>query len=115
MRILLTNYLRNGDSPADINSLDGGPIASARVVFDDTVGIEASDLTQDEIERYRPFVYEQLSEQAKESLFLKVHDAFTYTPYSLNPPRRGYSTWCATPWMWRCPLPTTRPDRWRPW
>lgn len=81
MRILLTNYLRNGDSPADINSLDGGPIASARGVFDDAVGIEASDLTQDEIERYRPFVYEQLSEQAKEPLFLKVHDAFTYTPY----------------------------------
>ncbi|MFM7323346.1 MAG: sulfotransferase, partial [Nodosilinea sp.] len=28
MRILLTNYLRNADSPAAINSLDGGPIAS---------------------------------------------------------------------------------------
>jgi len=81
MRILLTNYLRNSDSPADINSLDGGPIASARQVFDDSVGIEASDLTQDEIERYRPFVYEQLSDQTKEKLFLKVHDAFTYTPY----------------------------------
>jgi aryl sulfotransferase len=81
MRILLTNYLRNADVPADINSLDGGPIASARQAFDDHVGLEASDLTQDEIERYRPFVYEQMSEQAKEPLFLKVHDAFTYTPY----------------------------------
>jgi aryl sulfotransferase len=81
MRILLTNYLRNADQPADINSLDGGPIASARGVFDDYVGIEASDLTQDEIERYRPFVYEQISAQAKEPLFLKVHDAYTYTPF----------------------------------
>ncbi|MBI1801546.1 MAG: sulfotransferase domain-containing protein [Chloroflexi bacterium] len=81
MRILLTNYLRNADQPADINSLDGGPIASARQAFDDHVGIEASDLTQDEIERYRPFVYEQMSAQAKEALYLKVHDAFTYTPY----------------------------------
>ena len=72
---------RNGDEPADINSLDGGPIASARQVFDDHVGLEASDLTQDQIERYRPFVYEQMSEQATEPLFLKVHDAFTYTPY----------------------------------
>ena len=81
MRILLTNYLRNADEPADINSLDGGPIASARRVFDDSVGIEASDLTQEEIERYRPFVYEQISAQATEALFLKVHDAFTYTPY----------------------------------
>lgn len=81
MRILLTNYLRNADEPADINSLDGGPIASARQIFDDAVGIEASDLTQEEIERYRPFVYEQISEKAKEKLFLKIHDAYTYTPY----------------------------------
>ena len=81
MRILLTNYLRNADEPADINSLDGGPIASARQAFDDHVGLEASDLTQDEIERYRPFVYDQISEAAKEQLYLKAHDAFTYTPY----------------------------------
>ena len=64
MRILLTNYLRNANMPANINNLDGGPIASARQVFDDNVGIEASDLTQDEIERYRPYVYEMMSEQA---------------------------------------------------
>lgn len=81
MRILLTNYLRNADEPADINSLDGGPIASARQAFDDHVGIEGSDLTQDEIERYRPFVYEQMSAEAKEALFLKVHDAYTYTRF----------------------------------
>ena len=81
MRILLTNYLRRTEQPADINSLDDGPIASARQAFDDHVGVEASDLTQDEIERYRPLVYEQMSEQATEQLFLKVHDAFTYTRY----------------------------------
>lgn len=80
MRILLTNYLHNADTPADINALDGGPIASGRQVFDDNVGIEASDLTADEIERYRPLVYEQLSAQATEPLFLKVHDAYTRTP-----------------------------------
>jgi hypothetical protein len=28
MRALLTNYERNADSPADINKLKGGPIAS---------------------------------------------------------------------------------------
>ena len=81
MRILLTNFLRDANHPADINSLDGGPIASARQVFDDHVGLEASDLTQDQIERYRPFVYEQMSNQASGPLFLKVHDAFTYTRF----------------------------------
>ena len=30
MRALLTNYWRDGAAPADINELDGGPIASAR-------------------------------------------------------------------------------------
>ncbi|MEB3288720.1 MAG: sulfotransferase domain-containing protein [Leptolyngbya sp.] len=81
MRILLANYLRKADHPAEINSLDQVPIASARAMFDSALGIETSDLTQDEIDRYRPLVYEHLSHQAKEPLFLKVHDAFTYTPY----------------------------------
>lgn len=81
MRALLTNYLHRAEQPADINSLGDGPIASARQAFDNYVGIEASDLTADEIERYRPLVYEQMSEQATEPLFLKVHDAFTYTRY----------------------------------
>jgi len=90
MRILLTNYLRDGDEPADINNLDGGPIASARGIFDDNVGVEASDLTQDEIERLRPAVYELISDQMADTqakddddyhpAFLKVHDAYTRTP-----------------------------------
>jgi hypothetical protein len=79
LRILLTNYLRNAAEPADINTLDGGPIASARQVFDDHVGGEASGLTQNEIERYRPAVYALISAQATEPLFLKVHGAYTCT------------------------------------
>ena len=81
MRAFLSNYLADGDAPVDINSLDtGGPIASARAVFDDAVGVEASDLTQDEIERYRPRVYLQVAANSSETLYLKIHDAFTYTP-----------------------------------
>jgi aryl sulfotransferase len=51
LRVFLTNYLRDGDQPADLNDLDGGPIASARLAFEEAVGVEASDLTQAEIER----------------------------------------------------------------
>lgn len=84
MRALLANYFDEGDRPADINRLGSGPIASSRTVFDEYVGIEASDLTQDEIERLRPLVYERISEQIAEAdpadpLFLKVHDAFVRT------------------------------------
>ena len=65
-------------SPSTSNSLNtGGPIASARGVFDDAVGVEASDLTQDEIERYRPRVYLQVAANSSENLYLKIHDTFT--------------------------------------
>jgi aryl sulfotransferase len=80
MRAFLTNFLLDGDEPADINRLQtGGPIASAREAFDEAVGVEASDLTPEEIERYRPAVYVQMAQQSRETIYLKIHDAFTYT------------------------------------
>jgi hypothetical protein len=83
MRIFLTNYLRNGDEPADINSLDGGPIASAREIFDDMVGVEASDLTLAEQEILRPQVYRQFAAEMQQDEFLKVHDAYTFNEQNL--------------------------------
>jgi aryl sulfotransferase len=77
LRVFLTNYLRDGDQPADLNDLDGGPIASARLAFEEAVGVEASDLTQAEIERYRPGVYRQMAANSQTPIFLKVHDAYT--------------------------------------
>ena len=77
LRIFLTNYQLDTHEPAHINKLAGGPIASARGVFDELAGVEASDLTPDEIERYRPSVYNQIAQNLEVPLFLKVHDAFT--------------------------------------
>lgn len=79
MRALLTNYLRDGDTPADINNLDGGPIASARFWFDEWAGIEASALNDTIIERLRPDVYRCMAGEASGTLFLKVHDAWGRT------------------------------------
>lgn len=79
LRIFLTNLMRDGGEPANINELFGGPIASSRALFDELTGIEASDLTPEEIDRLRPEVYEQLAAAAEETLFLKVHDAYTRT------------------------------------
>lgn len=78
LRIFLTNLRRDREEPADINELDGGPIASARALFDETTGIEASDLTPEEIDRLRPEVYEKVAAAAPEVLYLKVHDAYTF-------------------------------------
>lgn len=78
VRVILTNYLRDAEAPASINELDGGPIASGRAAFDENVGISASDLTPDEIDRYRPRVYEEMVRRVDAPLYLKVHDANTY-------------------------------------
>lgn len=75
VRILLSNLIRGSDAPVSINALDPTPIASARHMFDDRLGIAASDLTPREIARLRPRLYEDLARGATGPLFLKVHDA----------------------------------------
>ncbi len=84
-RVFLNNLLGNADEPADINSLNATPISSARTRFDDETGIEASDLTPAEIDRLRPLVYDRLAEASTETLFMKIHDAWTYLPDGKSP------------------------------
>lgn len=79
-RTFLTNFLRNGDQPVDINNLDGGPIASARLPFDDAVGYDSGELTYDEIDALRPEVYIQQADRATETAYCKIHDAYTFLP-----------------------------------
>jgi hypothetical protein len=79
MRILLNNYKLNASEPVDINKLGGGTIASARVWFDEWVGIEASALDDTMIERLRPGVYRCMAREEQENLYMKVHDAWGRT------------------------------------
>lgn len=79
MRALLTNYLRDGEAPADINEMDGGPIASARLWFDEWVGVEASALNDSAIERLRPDVYRCMARETPDTLYMKAHDAWSRT------------------------------------
>jgi aryl sulfotransferase len=39
LRAFLTNYKQDAGQPADINQLDGGPIASSRNLFDEWSGV----------------------------------------------------------------------------
>jgi aryl sulfotransferase len=78
-RIFLSNLLRDGSEPADINALERTPIASSRGLFDDLAGIGAADLLPEEIEKLRPMVYRLAAEEAREQLFMKIHDARTLT------------------------------------
>lgn len=79
MRVLLTNYMNDGEGPVDINKLDGGPIASARFWFDEWAGIEASALSDTVIERLRPDVYRCMANEASDVIYMKVHDAWGLT------------------------------------
>lgn len=78
-RAFLANLRRDDATPVDINALDATLIASARSLFDDVVGYEAADLTPDEVDVRRPRVYEYLAATTAETLFMKIHDAYTLT------------------------------------
>ncbi|MFZ0427365.1 MAG: sulfotransferase domain-containing protein [Acidobacteriota bacterium] len=80
MRVFLANLTGEGSGPVSINELETGGIASARGLFDDLTGVEASELREEEIERLRPRVYGKFSSELKaegDCRFVKVHDAWT--------------------------------------
>ena len=80
-RIFLSNLLDDKEDPADINRITNTHgIASARPIFDEITGIEASDLSHDEVDTLRPGLYNRISDESKETLFIKVHDAYTFLP-----------------------------------
>lgn len=77
LRIVLDNYLNDKDTPGDINRIGGSWSAAYRAMFDETLGIETSDLTQNEIDYCRPIVYRHLAEKSDQTLFFKIHDALS--------------------------------------
>jgi hypothetical protein len=79
LRIFLTNFWNDTDEPVDINDLRTDRGASNREQFDDAVGVESSDLTPDEIDCLQPDMYRQIAEERDRTLFIKIHDALTYT------------------------------------
>lgn len=90
VRAFLVNYLRDALTPADINTLGAGPIASDRRIFDELVGIEASELSDKEIAALRPQVYRQFARELTRTVFVKVHDAFSVAGGEANfPPDAG--------------------------
>jgi hypothetical protein len=78
IRAFLNNYWSDCDTPADINHLEQTPVASARTLFDDFLGLDSSELTQQEIDTLRPAVYRRLANA--DERFCKIHDAFQRLP-----------------------------------
>lgn len=88
IRLFLDAFCHPERDTLDINAVDVSLHAGNRDLFDRVIGLESSDLTPAEIERFRPDVYRQLALEAQEPLFLKVHDRWRRTPDgdSLFPP-----------------------------
>jgi hypothetical protein len=76
IRAVLTSYLRGAPHDIDLNDLEGGPIASARHTFDELCGLDSADLTREEIDVYRPAMYEVMAAEREGPFWLKVHDAY---------------------------------------
>lgn len=78
LRAFLANFQTCGNGPADINDLHVGGIASDRRAADDALGVECSDLTTEEFDRYRPAVYRHIANGTEKVLYVKIHDAYTF-------------------------------------
>lgn len=58
-----------------LQELEGGPIASAKELFDLEAGVDSGDLKQSEIQAIRPDIFRSYALNSNERLYLKIHDA----------------------------------------
>jgi hypothetical protein len=77
LRAFLTSFHRDDGRAIDINSLQFGTRLNDRACFDDALGLESSDMTDQEIDEYRPTVCRYLANQSAGTLYIKTHDAYT--------------------------------------
>lgn len=76
-RVFISNLIEERKVPLSINDININ-IASSREMFDEITGIEASDLTPDEIDNIRPDVYRHIAQNSENTVFMKIHDAYTF-------------------------------------
>lgn len=74
-RAFLTSLMKRDLEGSLLDHLGGGPIASAREVFEFETGVESDELRTDEVQRIRPDVYRSFATRSTDPLYLKAHDA----------------------------------------
>lgn len=79
LRAFLTNFQDDAGRTIDINALAFGTRLNDRAWFDDALGLESSDMTDQEIEDHRPAVCRYFANQSPGTLYIKTHDAYTLT------------------------------------
>lgn len=80
-RMFLANYLTNSETPVSLEEIERTPIASDAVGFEEVTGLNPFELTPDEVDVYRPELYQYLSENEETEagiLYKKTHDAYIH-------------------------------------
>jgi hypothetical protein len=85
-RMFLANYLKNTNEPLSLEEIERTPIASDAVGFEEVSGLNPFELTEDEVDLYRPDMYRFLSENEETEggiLYKKTHDAYIHNNHNL--------------------------------
>lgn len=85
-RMFLANYLSNSITPVSLDEIERTPIASSAEDFEEISGLNPFELTEDEVDLYRPDMYCFLSENEDTEagfLYKKTHDAYTCNAHNI--------------------------------
>jgi len=85
-RIFLANVLSQDNMPVDINNINIGVNATSRDLINTAIGFDSTLLSHDEMAVLRPSIYTWYAKEAKKISYVKIHDAYNYTPII---PREG--------------------------
>ena len=77
-RLFLSSIL-SGNCRMDLNRPEVDLLANSRRMFDELAGITSSELSNDEINNLKPAVFQLLSSESTDHLYLKTHDRFFHT------------------------------------
>jgi len=79
----MANFHRDNGQPVDINSINaleaGTTAVSDRNLFDGALGVESSDMTEEEIECCQPEASRHMALRSSRTLYVKTHDAYLST------------------------------------
>lgn len=85
-RMFLANYLRNSLTPVSLEEIESTPIASNAVDFEEVSGLNPFELSEEEVDLYRPDMYRYLSENEETEagiLYKKTHDAYIHNAHNI--------------------------------
>ncbi len=76
LRALISNLISENDEPVSINNLVGNIDASNKKLIEKYVGLEVSEMTEEELQKLRPKVLQFLAEENEDGgVYVKIHDS----------------------------------------